>query len=225
MTSLISNEPELSQCSKCKTYIFVSFVDGLETAVDLTPLSLDAYREALIAGRSTYDLVQERTGKPLRLLRRHTASQWGAMPVLASHPCSGAYVNASRVDVTVNPPQAPVSFINAPTAVAPKYSQELKEKAARNATPVRSEKPFIFKPKLCLVCRTFFTEKEIEDGAFFAFYIDYFNWYSRHDFACSPEEQLDVSLRVASAKKPRYPRINKLSGEYLEPKKGEVGYE
>jgi hypothetical protein len=221
---LLSDEPQLSQCSKCAKYIFVCQIDGLESAVDLTPLSLDAYRQALITGRPTFDLAQDSAGRPLRLLRRHAASQWGARQVLASHPCSGAYVNASRVEISANPPQPPASFINAPTAVAPKYSQELKDRAARNVTPARSEKPFVFKPKLCLVCRTFFTDKEIEEGTIYAFYIDYFNWYSRHDFACSPDEQLDVSLRV-SAKKLKYPRINKLTGEYLESKKGEVGYE
>lgn len=109
---------ELATCNSCGCYVLAAQVQGQPTAADTQPLDGESYRAALIAGRSTYDVIAE-AGRP-RLLRLRTASVSGtACDIVASHPCAAGVSPLGAPSV----PQAGLESLGPITAVAPPPSR------------------------------------------------------------------------------------------------------
>jgi len=107
---LIDTVIQLRQCPRCKAYVFVCMVSGVKTAADPKPLSVEEYRAALIAGRMTYDQLDQ-AGRPWKLQSRSAASQWPPFKgrsVVAEHGCTKA-MNMGEVEFTAIPHSTPVS--------------------------------------------------------------------------------------------------------------------
>lgn len=83
---------------------------------DPAPLDQQGYVAALLAGRTTYDLM-EQAGRPHKLFTRSQSSRapdWSPeavrRPILASHACGTRGINSAKVEATpVGPPSAPVT--------------------------------------------------------------------------------------------------------------------
>lgn len=80
--SLIDTQIKLATCNSCGSYVLA--VAGV--AAEPTPLDAESYRAALIAGRSTYDVITE-AGRPWRLRLRTASVSSDACDIVASHPC------------------------------------------------------------------------------------------------------------------------------------------
>lgn len=105
--TLIDTVIQLKQCGRCKGYVFFCQVSGVKTATDLKPLSVEEYRDAIIAGKSTYDVVRQ-AGKPWKLKLRLPSSQWppyAGRSIVAEHPCTKA-MNMAGVEL-IDPPVQP----------------------------------------------------------------------------------------------------------------------
>lgn len=84
------------QCSKCGSWCLFGSVDGFKVAVSATPLTVEGYRAALLAGLDVYTLSSTRK------LRRVTLASPAASQRLLAHPC------ASWAAVPLSAPQKPV---------------------------------------------------------------------------------------------------------------------
>jgi ferredoxin len=107
---LITTDIKLSTCVRCGTYLFACTVDGLKVTADPAPLTVDAYREALLAGLRTFDLLMQ-GGRPWRLVARGPSSKApGERDILGAHACGAHPMDAAKVEeVPQNPPAAPVT--------------------------------------------------------------------------------------------------------------------
>lgn len=84
-------------------------VSGIKIAVDPAPLDVDRYRQALIAGRATFDLIFQ-GDRPWRLRARRPSSRLDGVTILGEHGCGAAGQDATKVqEVPEVPHQAPVS--------------------------------------------------------------------------------------------------------------------
>lgn len=93
---------KLSTCTRCGTYVFACEVGGFKTAVNPAPVSLDAYRAALVAGERLYR-VQTVAGAPWKL---HRAVEWYD-GLVAEHACGTRAMNVAKVEVAPVGPQKP----------------------------------------------------------------------------------------------------------------------
>lgn len=103
---LIDTVPKLVTCTRCGAYVFTCHSSGVRVTVNPGPLSVEQYREALIAGRGTYD-QQEQGGRPFRLIRRLPSSKWPPYDnrkVLADHGCGTQAMNFTAVETSELPP-------------------------------------------------------------------------------------------------------------------------
>lgn len=110
---------ELATCNSCGCYVLAARVQGRPVAADTQPLDAESYRAALIAGRSTYDVIAE-AGRP-RQLRLRTASVSGtACDIVASHPCAAGVTGLGGPSAA---PQAGLESLGPATAVPPPPSR------------------------------------------------------------------------------------------------------
>lgn len=103
---LIDTTPKLVTCTRCKAYVFACQVGGLKVAADLRPLDVEAYRAAIIAGKATYDQIDQ-AGRPHKLQARTASSTWPAYDgrnVLADHMCGTRSMNVTAVETSELPP-------------------------------------------------------------------------------------------------------------------------
>lgn len=113
---------KLRQCPRCKAYVFVCMVSGIKTAADPKPLNVDEYRAALIAGRMTYDQLDQ-AGRPWKLQGRTAASQWPPFKdrkIVAEHGCTKA-MNMAEAEFIDIPRSTPASGTGA-AGVTPTHS-------------------------------------------------------------------------------------------------------
>jgi hypothetical protein len=85
-------------------------VSGIKTAADPKPLDVDEYRAALIAGRMTYDQLDQ-AGRPWKLQGRTAASQWPPFKgrkIVAEHGCTKA-MNMAEAEFIDIPRSTPAS--------------------------------------------------------------------------------------------------------------------
>jgi hypothetical protein len=139
---LQDTEVKLSQCVRCKSYVFACQVSGLKIAVDPVPLAeVENHRAALIAGRQLYGLV-EMNGKPWKLKPWRPDTR---LAVLASHACGAHGMDAARVqEVAARPPSAPASVTTVPAARGALSGAQTGAQGfgpASGVTPLRSERP------------------------------------------------------------------------------------
>lgn len=103
---LIDTVPKLVTCTRCGAYVFTCHTAGVRVTVNPGPLTVEQYREALIAGRGTYDQI-EQGGRPHKLTRRLPSTQWPpyrGRKVLADHGCGTQAMNVTAVETTDIPP-------------------------------------------------------------------------------------------------------------------------
>lgn len=94
----------VATCNRCKAYVFACEVNGCKSAVDITPLDVEAYRGALVSGRATYDQL-EQAGRPWKLHARGPSSEWPPFAnrkVLGEHQCTRG-MNVTGFDVSEVP--------------------------------------------------------------------------------------------------------------------------
>jgi hypothetical protein len=110
MSEFLKDTPcKLATCPRCKAYVLAAQQGGLKVAADMAPLSMDEYRAALIAGRPTYDLL-EQGGRPHKLRARTLSTPPGTHKILAGHGCGAHGMDAVQFEEVVQgPPQAPVT--------------------------------------------------------------------------------------------------------------------
>jgi hypothetical protein len=126
----------LARCVRCTGYVFTCHVSGLATAVDPGLLSLVAYREALIAGRMTYDLI-ERAGRPHRL-RAKGPGVYAQITtkILGAHACGALGRDASTVELVPQEPPEPVCDARRALGEAPPASCPRRAAGGRTGLPV-----------------------------------------------------------------------------------------
>ena len=84
---MIDTKPELGTCGQCGAYVLGAHVGGVRVCADMQPLSLDAYRQALLAGRTVYVLHPGPGGAPGKL--DFDAGWVGPQtPRVAAHGCN-----------------------------------------------------------------------------------------------------------------------------------------
>ncbi|MFF5973706.1 hypothetical protein ACFY7C_19475 [Streptomyces sp. NPDC012769] len=119
---LVDTPIRLGQCNRCEQYVFLAMSSGVKSAADVAAADRDAYIAAVIAGRRSFDLL-EQAGRPHKLLTRRLGSpaplfdpegaQAGAegrRRVLVEHGCGGRAQNMVTFrEVEQGPPQAPVT--------------------------------------------------------------------------------------------------------------------
>lgn len=71
-------------------------VSGCATAADPEPLGVEAYRAALIAGRTTYDVITQ-AGRPWKLRTRVPSVPTSGYAIVAGHACGAAGRDATDV--------------------------------------------------------------------------------------------------------------------------------
>jgi hypothetical protein len=91
------------QCPRCRTWCLLGQCDGFKTAVTASPLGVEGYRAALLAGLGVYVLSATRKLKRVRpglslasgVLLAHPCASWAAVPLKAPEkpvqarvPCS-----------------------------------------------------------------------------------------------------------------------------------------
>lgn len=128
---------KVATCTRCNAYVFAAEVDGCKVSVNMTPLDVNAYRAALLAGHGTYDQVDQ-DGRPWALKRRTAASQWppfAGRKVLGDHACGTRGMNRAEVEVCKPSPKGPVRpYTGSSAACAPEVGTP-----ARGVTLRRSE--------------------------------------------------------------------------------------
>lgn len=108
---LIDTDMKIATCNRCRGYVFACMVSGIKIAVDPAPLDVDHYRQALIAGKSTFDVIFQGE-KPWRLRARRPSSRLDGATILGEHGCGAAGQDATKVqEVPEVPPSAPVSAL------------------------------------------------------------------------------------------------------------------
>lgn len=87
---LVTRPAALAECRRCGAATITAMVDGLLTAVDTQPLSISAEIAAIMAGKTTFNLMV--TGQRIYLeWRSVTRIRAGRdHPVVARHPCAAA---------------------------------------------------------------------------------------------------------------------------------------
>lgn len=103
---LIDTQPKIATCTRCGEYVFACHASGDRVAVDIRPLTVEAYRDAIMAGLKTYDQI-EHAGRPHKLMPRTTDSGWPpykGRKVLADHACGTRSMNTKVVETTELPP-------------------------------------------------------------------------------------------------------------------------
>lgn len=77
---------KLGQCGQCGAYVLAEHIQGVRVAADVMPLTVDGYREALIAGRAVYVL---RTAVDGTFRKLDFDAGWVAAetPRVAEHGC------------------------------------------------------------------------------------------------------------------------------------------
>lgn len=124
---------ELATCDGCGAYVLAT----AGVAADPTPLDAESYRAALIAGRSTYDVIAE-AGRP-RLLRLRTASVSGvACDIVASHPCGAAVTPLGGPSA----PQAGLESLGPVTVVASPPSKSWPHRCSACRRLIADGEPF-----------------------------------------------------------------------------------
>jgi hypothetical protein len=181
-----STQPELAQCDQCSKYILTCWTEGLSASVDLAPLDVNKYRAWIIAKLFTYDLIRSHDNKPLRLMKRNQNSSWGSHEVLGQHPCSAS---STKVKVNAAPKvRPPVTFSQVKKAFVPDYSSVRRAKAAqianRSHIDTDAERFKRWRPKICCVCRVFFTDEEISQQYYVGYYISSSQWWAAHIDVC-----------------------------------------
>jgi len=104
---MILNLPELSICKRCQNYVLTTLVEGFDISVDPQILVGNKVIEAIVAKRTTYDLITGRSGKALGLVRRNQFSKSGK-PIVGQHICNGMPMDS--VEVVPIPKEVPASF-------------------------------------------------------------------------------------------------------------------
>lgn len=156
---LIDTTPKLVTCTRCGAYVFACQVGGLKVAADLRPLDVEAYRAAIIAGKATYDQVDQ-AGRPHKLQARTASSSWppyAGRNVLADHMCGTRAMNVTAVETTDIPPPQPRAVGTAQHGVTQESSasnDSVKSFQALAASPViphRSKREWV--TKSCDTCK------------------------------------------------------------------------
>lgn len=100
---------KLATCPRCKAYVLAGQLSGLRVAVDPAPVTGDAFRAALLAGKRVYRLIQH-SGRPHSLADVMMGSSLHAQTIMVEHPCA---VRSARPvvyeEVAVGPQSAPVT--------------------------------------------------------------------------------------------------------------------
>lgn len=120
-------------------------VSGCATAADPEPLDVDAYRAALIAGRTTYDVITQ-AGRPWKLRTRVASVPTSGYAIVAAHSCGAAGRDATTVtELPEDPRQARASATghqDPPCAFSQPHTGEQTPQRpgpANAATPRRSD--------------------------------------------------------------------------------------
>jgi hypothetical protein len=134
--------------------VLAAQVSGCATAADPEPLDVDAYRAALIAGRTTYDVIT-RAGRPWKLRTRGPSVTASRDAIVAAHACGAAGRDAADVtELPEDPRQARASGTGRQgprSAFAqPRTGYDLRNPASA-ATQRRSD--LSDRPHRCQTCR------------------------------------------------------------------------
>jgi hypothetical protein len=193
-------------CNRCKGYVLVALVGGIKVAVNPTPLTPETYRSALIAKVQTYDVMAK------TLVVRHADSSWGQNQSLAAHSCGASAIDVTPLEIPKAQTLASVTKPSTESAQADgstgNQKQSLAESAIRAHSDYYEERVKNWQPKICSECREWFTEKELENGEYFAIYVSSSQWWACHMNACAKEKPPESWLKVGP-KKPVYDRVDK----------------
>lgn len=154
---LADTRPSLGACARCGAWVLTCLVGGAWTGVDTVPLSLDALRAHLVAGRTVFRVVElAGRAQALRPLRLGDVERGGQL--LGEHACGARPMDASAVRpapqvplsarVSATGPQVPRSASKTPHTGAQSHA------AASAATRPRS------RPRRCAQCRRLIKEGE-----------------------------------------------------------------
>lgn len=99
---------QVRQCERCRAYVLAGREGGAEAVADPGTLTVDAYRQALVAGRRTFRLLRTPSGAPWRL--RADSPGWTSdSDRLAAHGCAGAPLAAVAGPAAPDPRRAPAT--------------------------------------------------------------------------------------------------------------------
>ena len=91
LSNFINSQPELTQCAKCKGFIFQAHVFGWRTQVDATAIGIEEEIDARRQGRSIYQLC----GQVRPYLAKRGMADIEAntgQPVFQSHDCKAPHI-------------------------------------------------------------------------------------------------------------------------------------
>jgi hypothetical protein len=115
--------------------VLAANVSGLATAADPAPLGVDDYRAALIAGRSTFDVITQ-AGRPWKLRQRIASVPTSGLAIVAAHDCGAGGRDATTVtELAAVPRPAPVSASGHPD---PLSASEIPQATAQGLSPANA---------------------------------------------------------------------------------------
>lgn len=146
---LADTRPTLATCARCGAWVLTCLVGGAWAGVDTAPLTLDALRAHLVAGRAVYHVV-ELAGRAQALAPARLGDVERGGQLLGEHVCGARPMDASAARpapqvppsarVSATGPQGPRSASKTPHTGAQTRG------AARSATRPRS------RPRRCAKC-------------------------------------------------------------------------
>lgn len=127
---------KLCTCQRCGDYVFACLVGGFKTMADPTPLDMDGYRAALVAGRAAYRLITV-AGRPDHLCVLSAADRGlDAFTLLAQHRCKTRSWDASAMEAAEVPPPRPPAHSS--TRAGEAFPKAVPESRTRRSSPARS---------------------------------------------------------------------------------------
>ena len=148
---LADTRPSLGACARCGAWVLTCLVGGTWAGVDTVPLSLDALRAHLVAGRTVYRLVElAGRAQTLRPLRLGDVERSGGQ-LLGEHACSARPMDATAIRPA---PQVPLSARVSTTGPQdPRCASGTPHTGAQNRAAVSAATRPRSRPRRCAHCR------------------------------------------------------------------------
>lgn len=149
---LADTRPTLGACARCGAWVLTCLVGGVWTGVDTAPLSLDALRALLVAGRPVYRLVMY-AGRAQALTPVRLGDVERGAQLLGEHACGARPMDATAVRPA---PQVPHSArVSATGPQGPRSASKTPHTGAQSRVAVSAATRPRSRPRRCAQCRKF----------------------------------------------------------------------